>query len=198
MPRSEIGPRANRTVTVNGSVGRYTDAVADVLLGVKPLSSLQVNGAARAQEEAKNTASSLPGASGRSATRKGLTQADVATATTLATQRERRRVDEVFASPASKGRERGCATLLTADKSWTSAAIIAELPSLPTDKELESADRKKGQAKADAAWDRANAKIGRTAPPKSSAQSDPAPAAAAASADPWKRAYGRIQKERRS
>lgn len=194
MPPSEIGPRANRTVTVNGSVGRYPAAVADVLLGVAPLSSLTIDGAVadRAKEEAKKAASTAPGPASSAS------QANVLSAVSLAVSRERSRISAVYASPASKGRERGCATLLSSDKGWSASVIVAQLPLLPTDKAQEADKRKRGNAKADAVWDRANANIGRTAPPKSSAQSNAAPAAAAASADPWERAYARIQKEHRA
>lgn len=51
----------------------------------------------------------------------------------LALQAERARVAAVFASAASHGRERVCATLLSSPKNWSASAIVAELALLPTD-----------------------------------------------------------------
>ena len=60
----------------------------------------------------------------------------IALAKSDAVDKERERMAKVFASPASRGRERGCAALLTAEQGWSAAAITAQLPSLPTDAEL--------------------------------------------------------------
>ncbi|WP_126174362.1 hypothetical protein [Altericroceibacterium xinjiangense] len=128
-----------------------------------------------------------------------------------ATSRERARMAEVFASPHSRGRERGCVTLLTADKGWSAARIVAHLSDLPTDRELHAAspagraasdavwskvhgssstasEAPKPKAEAtgtDAVWNHANAAIGRT-----KATDEPAKGRKD-SASVWDRVYGR-------
>lgn len=87
---------------------------------------------------------------------------------------ERARWAKVFASPASKGRERVCATLLAADKGWTADRIIAELPHLPTDQRASAND-----ARSDGVW--ANAWGAREAEQDTKPDKSP---------DPWAKAYG--------
>lgn len=94
-----------------------------------------------------------------------------------ATKAERERFAKVFASPHSRGRERGCISLLTSAKGWTAAAIIAELPHLPTDAEIARNDPA-AKARAAAVWDRAY-----------SAQASETKAVDNAPADVWARAY---------
>ncbi|GGC26871.1 hypothetical protein GCM10011371_13070 [Novosphingobium marinum] len=94
-----------------------------------------------------------------------------------ATKAERERFAKVFASPHSRGRERGCVSLLTSAKGWTAAAIIAELPHLPTDAEIARNDPA-AKARAAAVWDRAYA-----------TDATNAKAADKAPADVWSRAY---------
>jgi hypothetical protein len=80
-----------------------------------------------------------------------LTQIDVTIATNAARSRERERVTAVLASPAAKGREGVCATLLAASRGWSAQQIIAQLPHLSTD----------AQRAADAAASDCRAKAGR-------------------------------------
>lgn len=65
---------------------------------------------------------------------------------------ERERVRAVFASPASKGRERLCADLLSAPDGWSAAHIVAKLPTLA----LKATAR--ANAKTDAVWEAAYGK----------------------------------------
>ncbi|HVR91455.1 MAG TPA: hypothetical protein VHG29_10230 [Novosphingobium sp.] len=62
----------------------------------------------------------------------------------------------VFASAGSHGRERVCATLLSSPKGFSAARIVAELPTLPTDRE-HAAGPARDRAAIDAAWARAYA-----------------------------------------
>lgn len=80
-------------------------------------------------------ASTAPRATATPAARSGaVAPATVsALALKLALQAERTRVATVFASAASHGRERVCATLLSSPKNWSASAIVAELPSMPND-----------------------------------------------------------------
>ena len=86
----------------------------------------------------------------------GLAQADVDRAVSAGVRRERERVAAVYASEHSKGRERGCAALLSSDKGWSAAQIIAELPNLPTDRE-NAARNPAAKARSAAVWERAQA-----------------------------------------
>ena len=83
------------------------------------------------------------------------TGVDVARADAVALKRERARWEAVYASEHSRGRERGCAALLSNSRSWTSAQIIAELPHLPTDRE-NAANDPAAKARADADWAKAH------------------------------------------
>jgi len=105
-------------------------------------------------------------------------------ASQTATTRERERWAKVFGSVHSKGRERVCATLLSAPKGWSADAILAELPTLPTDQQ-QAGSTPAAMAAADASWDRA---YGLAA---SSASTTPTAKPTTSTADAaWAKAYG--------
>ena len=84
-----------------------------------------------------------------------LSQADVAKARASAMNAERGRWAAVFASEYARGREQGCAKLLANPKNWSAAAIIAELPNLPTDAERGTRTNvKRNAADGAAVWDK--------------------------------------------
>lgn len=139
-------------------------------------------------------------------------------AASTARREERQRWERVFASEHSRGRERGCATLLSCDANYSADAILKQLAHLPTDGEQAA---KSSAAKSDAIWDRArqstDAARGSQAGQILSAQHGERPRSAHAarilaaqdkakrlearpretgSSDPWDRAYGNIAKER--
>lgn len=84
----------------------------------------------------------------------------------------------MFASPHAKGRERVCSVLLAHDANWSAAAIIKQLPTLPTDRERASGWTPEREAKASAVW--AKARV--NAFPKQAAADQ------TASGDAWDRA----------
>ena len=116
----------------------------------------------------------------------GFSQAHVNNAVADGVKGERDRVATVFASEHSRGRERGCVALLTADKNWSAAEIVANLADLPTDKEGR-ANGPEDRQKADDVWNRANSAIGRVS--ETDAEDD-APRETAS--DPWERAYNSV------
>jgi hypothetical protein len=116
-----------------------------------------------------------------------ISRRDVERAEAVAVARERRRMAEVYASPHSRGRERGCATLLTADKGWSAAEIVKELPHLPMDAKRATAANR---ASSDAVWERANASRGNDA----SRASANGTAARRENSDPWSRAYASVSR----
>lgn len=84
----------------------------------------------------------------------GFSQADLDAAFARGVRNERSRVSTVFASEHSRGRERGCAALLTASENWSASAIVQELPNLPTDQNLGASSSGRTSAER---WERANA-----------------------------------------
>jgi len=86
--------------------------------------------------------------------------AQIHTAANQARAAERARWSTVFASEHSRGRERGCVSLLTAADGWSVSQIVAKLQSLPTDERLaDDARAAKHQASAamwDKVWDEIN------------------------------------------
>ena len=68
---------------------------------------------------------------------------------------ERQRLKTVFASEASKGRERLCASLLSANEGWTAGQIVAQLPNLSTDQHLEQEAKSERAEEASKIWVRA-------------------------------------------
>ena len=84
----------------------------------------------------------------------GHSQAALDQAIAKARSEERARFAAVFASDASKGRERACVTLLSAPQNWSASAIVAELPHLPKDADLAADAARKKQAEIAASWDR--------------------------------------------
>jgi hypothetical protein len=71
---------------------------------------------------------------------------------------ERERMAAVFASSASRGRERTAADLL-AFQEWSAGEIITRLAALPSDAELARQRKANGQAAAGKVWDRAYDRI---------------------------------------
>lgn len=121
----------------------------------------------------------------------GFSQVDLDRAVAKARADERARIATVFASSASHGRERACATLLTSHSNFSGAAIAKELAHLPTDAEL---DREKRQARADTAsavWDHAIAANGYVKP----VAAEQSPVARSAASDAWERAIASISKQ---
>ena len=97
------------------------------------------------------------------------TQQSLDKAVAAAVAAERRRVASVFASPASEGRERVCADLLTSARGFSATSICAELPNLPTDNERGQAQTAAVSAQSNAVWERAfasNSPAAKTAAPK--------------------------------
>lgn len=62
----------------------------------------------------------------------------------------------VFSSPHAAGRTQVCKTLLNSPRNFSAAAIVRELPHMPTDAE-QAAQKKEGAA--ESVWGRANAQI---------------------------------------
>jgi hypothetical protein len=91
---------------------------------------------------------------------------------------ERARIKQVFASDASKGRERLAAELLAAPEGWAASDIITKLPAVDA-----SLAAKRGAA-GGSVWERAYAKV--EAHREAGASKVGKPAAAN---DPWARAY---------
>jgi hypothetical protein len=85
---------------------------------------------------------------------RAFSQADLDAAFARGVRSERDRVSAVFASEHSRGRERGCAALLTASPTWSASAILQELPSLPTDQARGATSSGRTSAER---WERANA-----------------------------------------
>lgn len=114
-----------------------------------------------------STARSGAAASAKPTAASGVTRytaAEVAAARASGIAAERARAQAVFDCPASRGRERGCAALLTSVQGWSAATIVAQLASLPTDQQIASgaalpppAGSSSGQSTSDAVWDRARA-----------------------------------------
>lgn len=91
------------------------------------------NGASRAQPKSTGGSS-------------GFTQGDLERAKASARSSASDRWGKVFASPASRGRERVCSLLLAHKKGFSADAIVKQLADLPTDREL--AARNAGQPSA--------------------------------------------------
>ena len=107
----------------------------------------------------------------------------------LALKAERKRTEDVFASAASRGRERSAVIMLTGEPKTSAADIIARLSGLATDAHFagvrSDASAATRQAAASAAWDRSyDRAFGKS----------PTPAPAAASIDPWDRAIAQLGK----
>lgn len=85
----------------------------------------------------------------------GLTALDIE----AAHKAERQRVAKVFASAASRGRERTAADFLVHDK-LSAAEIVKHLAALPTDAEFDRRRAADSQRRSSAAWDAAIAKMG--------------------------------------
>lgn len=68
------------------------------------------------------------------------------------------RHDAVMGSPHARGRQRTAKVLLDAPQAWTAEQIIAALPTMLTDAQI---DAKLKREAADAVWDKANAAVGR-------------------------------------
>lgn len=111
-----------------------------------------VKGDKAALDELKLRGKGTPAASTPAAKSSSASPAEVVLARSASTNAERARWVAVYASEHSKGRERCCATLLGADKGWSAAEIIKQLPELPTDREHAA---KSSQAISDAVWERA-------------------------------------------
>lgn len=110
----------------------------------------------------------------------------------LALKAERKRTEDVFASAASRGRERSAVIMLTGEPKTSAADIIARLSGLATDAHFagirSDASAATRQATANATWERAyDRAFGKS----------PAPAPAAASTDPWDRAIANIAPSRK-
>ena len=77
----------------------------------------------------------------------------------LALKAERKRIEDVFASAASRGRERSAVIMITGEPKTSAADIIARLSGLATDAHFagarSDASAAKRQAAASATWDRA-------------------------------------------
>lgn len=112
--------------------------------------------------------------------------AQIATAAAQAKATERARWTKVFASPHSRGRERGCAAILSSGK-WTAEEITRELPHLPTDAEAKAKSGATTSKAAGDRWDKARAKVTKPAEPSAPAAAAEAPDAT----DRWARAYER-------
>ena len=111
-------------------------------------------------------------------------QSDIDRAVGQAVKAERSRVAAVFASPASFGRERGCARLLSNAQGWTAAQISRELPLLPTDRDLAAGEARQRNSRGHPVWEKAYA--------VSAAEREGEPSAAraqTASNDVWAKAY---------
>lgn len=88
---------------------------------------------------------------------------------------ERARVTAVFASDASKGRERMCAKLLTSPKGFSASLIIAELPNLGAS--------------------RGGSGVGSNVLTQCAMRRAPNPAKAKAASDAWAKIYGEMGAE---
>ena len=126
------------------------------------------------------------------AIRTGHSQADLDKAAADARRAERARFHAVFASEHSRGRERACVDILTGGDNWTAGQVIAKLPNISTDRELAAKDPAT-MARSDAAWDKANAAIGRDQP---APEADAKQTTRKTTSDPWERAYANVQGRR--
>ena len=87
----------------------------------------------------------------------------------LAVKAERKRIDDVFASAASRGRERSAVIMITGEPKTSAADIIARLSGLATDAHFagvrSDASAATRQAASTASWDRAyDRAFGKAAP----------------------------------
>lgn len=87
-----------------------------------------------------------------------LVRAQTAEAEKRGVARERARFAAVFASSASRGRERLCADILTAPEGWTSTEILQKLPGMKTDAQMKVKNTNAAHASTDSIWDRAYSK----------------------------------------
>lgn len=83
----------------------------------------------------------------------------------LALKAERKRIEDVFASAASRGRERSAVIMLTGEPNTSAADIIARLSGLSTDAHFAGVRSDAGaaarHAAASAAWDKAVSALNR-------------------------------------
>lgn len=112
-----------------------------------------------------------------------LTNMDVTLARDAARKAERQRWAAVYASDASKGRERGCANLLNHPRGYSSAGILKHLASMPLDRDW-MASTPGGKAHADAVWSGAYGHAPAASASEPAASPDPA-------GDVWAKAWER-------
>ena len=156
--------------------------------------TVEVNGLrVRAEDAAEFGGKSPAGASAAKPSAAGTSDLTLGFAVRSAVELERERAAKVFASPHARGRERGCAALLSAPQGWSASKIIAELPHLPTDEELANGTAAERKANSDAVWDRANAAVGRDRGIKDASVEQSSKATAT---DPWSRAYAALERDR--
>lgn len=145
-----------------------------------------VAGDAAAMATLRRIAGGTAPAAGNSAPAPANVSAQIATAAAQAKATERARWSQVFASQHSRGRERGCAAILSSGK-WTAEEIVRELPHLPTDAEAKAKSGATASKAAGDRWDKARAKVTKPAEPSAPAAAAKAPDAT----DRWARAYER-------
>ncbi|GAB7550706.1 hypothetical protein NRB_02000 [Novosphingobium sp. 11B] len=108
----------------------------------------------------------------------------------MARARRNERYNAVMGSIAARGRQLTAKALLDAKENYTTAQILANLPSMPTDADIRVKTKRDAS---DAVWDRAHARMAarNSAAPAANVQ----PARQAASDAVWDRAYGRAATE---
>lgn len=121
---------------------------------------------------------------------------DTKTKISAARADERERIRRVFAAEASKGRERLCASILTASEGYTAEEIIAKLPDLATDNQIAAQVQTDKTELTSAVWERARAKTqngAKAEQPRASENTSPDPTPS----DPWSKAYAKAQRNDR-
>jgi hypothetical protein len=166
-------------VLTEGPHGKHWMSEAAFAVALADGRAERASAGGRSAAPAKAKATAKPKPSSARSTPAGIDQVKAAIA------QERARIADVFASPASRGRERGCAALLASPKGWSAAEIVRELPHLPTDRQT-AANR--SAKRGDNVW----SKVHNTGAEEAAGK--PGGAVRPEGADPWARAYAAIGK----